>query len=254
MLKTKELSIRYSQHQACIIKQANLSINEGEIVLLLGENGSGKSSLIRTLAALQKPHSGSITLNKKDLYQWPKNDLAKQMALVLTTKQFQGLLKVDEFIAFGRYPFTNWLGKLTEKDKHAVQESIKHCGLEQLQHKALSDLSDGERQKVFLARALAQQAKLLILDEPTTHLDVKNISTQLKLIQHLSKNEGKTILFSSHQFDLALQVADKLWLIEGQRVHQLSPHQFYEDCHYQEILLGDSYRYDKESNRFRVTL
>jgi iron complex transport system ATP-binding protein len=173
---------------------------------------------------------------------------------VLTEKNISGMLGVEEFVAFGRYPFTNWLGKLTERDQNAVEQSIERCGLQHLRKKRIDQLSDGEKQKVFLARALAQSCDCLILDEPTTHLDVKNTVTQLKLIQSLSKKEGKSIVFSSHQFDLALQVADKVCLIEGQQAHLIKPQDFYDDCRYQEMLLGEAYRFDVGSNRFNLKL
>ncbi|MEQ8909675.1 MAG: ABC transporter ATP-binding protein [Vicingaceae bacterium] len=253
-LHTKDLSLSYPSSTEKVIESANLEVNSGEIVLLLGENGSGKSTLLRGLSGLIEIDAGDVFLKEKTLSNWSKSELAREMALVLTNKQYQALLQVEEFVAFGRYPFTNWLGKLGKEDKEAVEESLVSCGLASLRHNALSDLSDGERQKVFLARALAQQAKLLILDEPTTHLDVKNTTAQLRLIKRLVEEESKTVVFSSHQFDLALQIADKVWLIEGNKVHQIKTERFYEDCIYQEILLGDSYRYDKQSKRFRITL
>ena len=252
ILHSESLSVGYTS-QKQVIENASFSVNQGDIVLMLGENGSGKSTLIKTLAALQKPLKGDIQFKGKRIVDWSKPDLAKEMALVLTHKSVNGLMQVDEFIAFGRYPFTNWLSKLSEKDMAIIEKSKRICGLADFGIKRIAELSDGERQKVFLARAIAQQTNLLILDEPTTHLDIKNISTQLKLLKSLSE-EGKTIIFSSHQFELALQIATKVWLIANQRLHEFAVEEFYENCEYQQLLLGDTYRYDTENKHFRIKI
>jgi len=236
-----------------VVENASMHVEAGEIVLLLGENGSGKSTLIKTIAGLIEPLSGELMFQQRDLKQWNRKQLAKEMALVLTDQSYQALLSVEEFVAFGRYPFTNWLGQLKKEDIKQIQDSLTACELQTLRHKKMDALSDGERQRVFLARAIAQQAQLLILDEPTTHLDVKNITAQLRLIKKLAEGE-RTVIFSSHQFDLALQIADKVWLIEDKKVHQITPDDFYNDCIYQEILLGDAYRYDQADKRFRIKL
>jgi iron complex transport system ATP-binding protein len=253
LLKLEKLSIGYGRKQKPVVEDANLEVNVGEIVLLLGENGSGKSTLIKTLAGLDEPLKGEVAFQQKNLKDWDKKALAKEMALVLTDQSYQALLSVEEFVAFGRYPFTNWLGKLKEEDLKQIQNSLEACDLEGLKQKRMDALSDGERQRVFLARAIAQQAQLLILDEPTTHLDVKNITAQLRLIKKLAEGD-RTVIFSSHQFDLALQIAEKVWLIEDSKVHQITPDDFYNDCVYQEILLGDAYRYDQADKRFRIRL
>jgi iron complex transport system ATP-binding protein len=254
IIHIRSLDLAYEGSSELVLSDVNLRLNRGEVLLILGENGSGKSTLIRAISGLLPYQSGSIEVFGKEVKQWSKQDLARKMALVLTEKNISGMLGVEEFVAFGRYPFTNWLGKLTERDQNAVEQSIERCGLQHLRKKRIDQLSDGEKQKVFLARALAQSCDCLILDEPTTHLDVKNTVTQLKLIQSLSKKEGKSIVFSSHQFDLALQVADKVCLIEGQQAHLIKPQDFYDDCRYQEMLLGEAYRFDVGSNRFNLKL
>lgn len=253
LLDIKNLSIGYGKEQKSVVEQANLEVKAGEIVLLLGENGSGKSTLLKTLAGLNEALEGEVLYQQKNLKEWNKKQLAKEMALVLTDQTYQALLSVEEFVAFGRYPFTNWLGQLKQEDLKQIQYSLAACELEPLKHKRMDALSDGERQRVFLARAIAQQAQLLILDEPTTHLDVKNITAQLRLIKKLAEAD-RTVIFSSHQFDLALQIAKKVWLIEGKKIHQITPEDFYNDCVYQEILLGEAYRYDQAEKRFRIKL
>lgn len=254
IIHISSVDLAYEGSSELVLSDVNLRLNRGEVLLILGENGSGKSTLIRAISALLPYQSGSIQVFGKEVKHWSKQELAKKMALVLTEKNISGMLGVEEFVAFGRYPFTNWLGKLTENDQKAVEQSIFRCGLQHMRNKRIDQLSDGEKQKVFLARALAQSCDCLILDEPTTHLDVKNTVSQLKLIQSLSQEEGKSIVFSSHQFDLALQVADKVCLIEGQKAYLITPDDFYADCRYQEMLLGEAYRFDVGSNRFNIKL
>jgi iron complex transport system ATP-binding protein len=248
------LSFHYRKGSNAVFEHVNLEVKSGETIVLLGENGIGKTSLLKLLAGLVKPTSGLISLKNKSIADWNQQKLAVELALVLTHANLMGMLRVDEFIAFGRFPYTNWIGKLKDSDKSIIEQCIVDCELTHLRNKSIHELSDGELQKVFMARALAQQTNILILDEPTTHLDVKNTTTQLKLLKQLSEKEGKTILFSSHQFDLALQIATKVWLFDGNTVHQITPAEFYDDCKYQEILLGKDYLFDKSSNRFSIKL
>lgn len=254
ILHISSLDLSYEGSSDKVLQNVNLSLNKGEVLLILGENGSGKSTLIRAISGLLPYQKGSLQFYNKEISTWSKQDLARRMALVLTEKNISGMLDVEEFVAFGRYPFTNWLGKLRQEDLQAVEKSIDSCGVQHLRHKKIDQLSDGEKQKVFLARALAQSCECLILDEPTTHLDVKNTVSQLKLIQSLSKEQGKSIIFSSHQFDLALQVADHLALVVDGKVHMIKPQDFYDDCKYQEMLLGEAYRFDVKTNRFSLKL
>src|SRR5690554_2890427 len=254
LLQIDELKLGYKGVPSSYFNANGLSIESGEIVVVLGANGAGKSTLIKSIANLLSPLSGEIRFEGKAIGSWEAKELSQKMALVLTDKTFSGMLSVEAFVAFGRYPFTNWLGVLKSEDRRAIEESIDRCGIGHLRGKNIDALSDGERQKVFLARALAQQSSFLILDEPTTHLDAKNTINQLRLLKMLSSVEGKTILFSSHQFDLALQIADKVWLIDSEKVHQIKPKDFYEDCVYQEMLLGKDYRYNAEQKRFSLNI
>lgn len=254
VLHIEKIKLGYANASVTHFFAQNLSVKLGEIVALLGPNGSGKSTLIKTIAHIIPPLSGEIFIENKSISKWDIKDLSRKIALVLTDRNFSGLMTVESFVAFGRYPFTNWLGKLKAEDVNAIEESILQCEIEDIRLKDMDSLSDGERQKVLLARAIAQQADFLVLDEPTTHLDAKNTVIQLRLIRNLSRNKGKTILFSSHQFELALQIADKLWLIDGENVHQITPQEFYENERYQKVLLGEDYTYNKNQQRFILNL
>jgi len=210
-LETYQLSTGYGKN--VIQKDLNLSLVQGQLHILLGRNGSGKSTLIRTLAGLQNPIEGNIRINGKNLHQLSSREKATQLGIVLTHNDSGGLLTVREIIQMGRYPYTNWMATLSEADHQKVDEAIRKTGIENVADKMYHELSDGQQQKTILARALAQDTPLILLDEPTTHLDFINKSEIIKLLTDLVSLEGKTILLSTHDLDLASIYGNRLWVI-----------------------------------------
>jgi iron complex transport system ATP-binding protein len=209
-LQTENLSIGYQNK--IITKSINISLQEGELVSLLGANGVGKSTLLRTLAGVQAPKGGAIFLNGKPLNQLKKRQIAQQISLVLTDRIDNPHLKVRELVCLGRYPHTDWLGELGAVDQMKIEEALTLTKIIELADKRLTEISDGERQKVMIARALAQDTPLLFLDEPTAHLDVPNRFMIFGLLRQLAHNTRKAILLITHDLDLALQLSDKIWL------------------------------------------
>lgn len=210
-LNISNVSIGFEQK--VVQEGISLEVGKGKVMALLGENGSGKSTLIKTLSGVLPLIAGQISVNGYDLSAISAAERSKQMAFVFTNRINIGLLKVEEFIAFGRYPYNNWMAKLQDQDLEKVNEAITFCGLDDFRSKMLSNLSDGEKQKVMIARAIAQDTPVLVLDEPTTHLDFKNSKQIFNLIQSLGKG-GKTILFSSHQLEAAAEIADHFLLLK----------------------------------------
>lgn len=213
-LKTHRLSIGYKKGNQVkqVLKEINLTLQAGELVCFLGPNGVGKSTLLRTLAKVQSPLSGEILIQDKPLHKIHSSDLAKIISLVLTEKINAGNLSVYELVALGRYPYTNWSGNLTADDEKKIEESIAMTDMNDLVDEKTFELSDGQLQKAMIARALAQDGEIMILDEPTAHLDLNNRVEIMKLLKHLASETGKAILVSTHELELALQIADKLWL------------------------------------------
>jgi iron complex transport system ATP-binding protein len=238
LLHINKLSITYAGKQTSVLEEVNLKVREGEVIVLLGENGVGKSSLLKTIAGYLAVTSGNINLLGKDIKEWNRKELALQLAFVPTHIPYASMLNIEEFVSFGRYPFTNWLGQLNEVDKKVVKAAIQDCGLEELKHAHMDAISDGERQKAAIARALAQEPRLLILDEPTTHLDAKNTTAVLRLLKEQSREKLKTILFSSHQVERALSIADTIWLFHEKSVRSVSPQEFEASKEMQEIIFG----------------
>ena len=191
----------------------NLALRPGELVCLLGPNGAGKSTLLRTLAGVQPPLGGHLTVGGVPLASLGPEARARQLSVVLTERPDTGPLTVLELVRLGRHPHTGWLGGLAAHDHAQVQAALAATGTTAFAHRPVSELSDGERQKVMLARTLAQDTPLILLDEPTAHLDLPNRVALLRLLHELARTLGKAILLSTHELDLALQAADRVWLL-----------------------------------------
>lgn len=224
ILQIKNLEIGYrgrNLHQEAksdcfkIAGPLQLQLPEGVLVSLIGPNGSGKSTLLRTLAGLLRPLNGEIIINNQNLGMMKSREVARRLSVVLTDPVQPGNLTVYALVALGRYPYTGWLGKLSHQDHAKIQYALQVTGAGHLAHRNINAISDGERQKVMIARALAQDTDLIILDEPTAHLDLPNRVEIIRLLKNLTAATGKAIIMSTHELDLALQASDKLWLMTG---------------------------------------
>jgi len=209
-LTTRDLHVGYTSRagQNRLFSNLNLSLSGGEMICFMGPNGAGKSSLLRTLCGLQKPLSGDIILH-------PPSDLHRKEYLiaVVLTDRINGInLTVEEIVVFGRYPYMGWNIRLSKEDKQAVRNAIEQVHIQPLLSKKLYELSDGQLQMVMIARALAQDTPIILLDEPTAHLDLNNRVEIMNLLRDLSRTTRKSILLATHELDLALQTADRIWL------------------------------------------
>ena len=218
-LTTQHVSIGYtgtrlSTKQRRVVAQGlNLILQQGELVCLLGPNGTGKSTLMRTLAGAQPALHGRVYIGSDDVHGLPAAEVARRMAVVLTERVDVGHLSAYGLVALGRYPYTNWLGQLTANDHAAIQAAMRAARCESLAQRIVGELSDGERQRVMIARALAQAAPIILLDEPTAFLDLPRRIEIMLLLRTLAHDAGKAILVSTHDLDLALHYADQLWLM-----------------------------------------
>ncbi len=201
------------RQQKIICKNLNAHIKPGELVCLLGENGTGKSTLIRTICRFQPAISGDIVICNRHLNTLTERTLATLTAVVLTDRIIVPNATVEELVGLGRSPFTGMMGRLSPADKKVVNEAIEQCGIAHKKHSLLANLSDGERQKAFIAKALAQDTPLIILDEPTAFLDLPARVEIIQLLRSIANTSNTAILMSTHDLDLAIQMADKLWLI-----------------------------------------
>ena len=254
ILKTENLSTGYKtkKEETTVASNINLTLKKGELIGLVGGNGIGKSTLLRTLTQVQPKLSGALYLNEKPLEDYANIDLAKAMSLVLTETIASKNLSVFELVALGRQPYTNWVGNLSEEDISKVNHAITQTNIENLKHKKCFELSDGQLQKVMIARALAQDTDLIILDEPTTHLDMYHKAYILKLLQKLVKETGKTILFSSHEIDLAIQLCDTMIVMTKTEVISNTPCTLIEQGTFNTLFPEDLIAFDANTGSFRV--
>lgn len=219
LLELKNLSIGYIDcHPHKVVHESiNLTLNRGEFTCLLGMNGAGKSTLLKTMGGFQPQLSGDILLGGKSLAKHSRRELAKQLGVVLTDRITTGNLTVYELVSFGRYIYTDFFGRMSADDHRVVRDALKCVGIEAFANRSLLELSDGERQKVMIAKAIAQETPLIILDEPTAFLDLSSRVEIMLLLRKLASEEGKTVLLSTHDLDLALQLSDKIWLMAKHR-------------------------------------
>lgn len=219
-LRTAGLSVGYGKKT--VISGVNIEALRGQIIGILGPNGSGKTTLLRTLAGLLAPLSGTVYLNETNVADLSMQQLATRLAVVLTEKQpIPRYLTVFELVASGRYPYTDFYGKITETDQKKVDEALRWVGAGHLAERYFAELSDGEQQKVMLARALAQDTQLIILDEPASFLDLKNRMEFLTILIKLSRERGMTVIWSLHELDIALKCCETVILVKDGAIQAL---------------------------------
>ena len=216
ILSAQQLCIGYKTghgHVKQVHGDLSFSLRKGELTCLLGANGSGKSTLLRTLSASQPSLSGKILLNGNELSAMSEREISRQIGVVLTDKTQTGGLTVYELVALGRQPHTGFFGKLDRQDRQVVDEAIEAVGISHKAHSYMAQLSDGEKQKAMIAKVLAQECPLVILDEPTAFLDVVSRIEIMTLLHQLAVEQNKAILLSTHDIEQALVLSDKLWLL-----------------------------------------
>lgn len=216
---THDLAVGYrnGKNQVTLLSGLNLTLEQGRLVALLGQNGAGKSTLLRALTCDERPLEGTIEVNGKNLLEISQKDRSRLIGLVSTERIQAGALTVTELVGLGRQPHTGFLGRLDDEDREIVRQSMADAGIIDKANEYMASLSDGERQKTMIARALAQQTPIIILDEPTAFLDVASRIETMRLLQTLAHDRGKAVLLSSHDISQSLMLADELWLITTDR-------------------------------------
>jgi iron complex transport system ATP-binding protein len=255
ILATAELTIGYKSKgkKITIADNLNLSLEEGKLIALVGANGIGKSTLLRTVTGIQKPLEGKVYLNSKNIHSYEALELAQNLSVVLTEKLPPSNLTVFELIALGRQPYTNWLGKLSEEDYQKINQAVALTHIEHLLHKKYHEISDGQLQIVLITRALAQDTPLIILDEPTTHLDLLHKVSVFKLLKKLSQETDKCILFSTHDVDLAIQLSDEMIVMTEENVVQDQPCNLISKGIFKSLFKDTSITFDGEKGKFVIS-
>lgn len=217
------LTVGYGKgkHTHVVARDIQATLSSGSLVCLVGRNGVGKSTLLRTLAFFHPPLAGDVFLDGRPLSAYSHQALAETVSVVLTERGDLDNLTVSDVVGMGRTPYTNFFGTLRDDDRRIVADAIEAVGLTSLAGKKMSCISDGERQKVMIAKALAQQTPIIILDEPTAFLDYPSKAAILNLLRRLAHEHDKLVLLSTHDLDVAVRIADDIWLMDDQG---LTPH------------------------------
>lgn len=254
ILTSSGLAVGYASKKEpkTILSGLNLNLNKGQLTCLLGPNGSGKSTLIRTLTSIQKPLSGTVDIDGKPLINYSQKELARKISLVLTDRSAPGNLTGYALVSLGRFPYTSWMGTLSESDKELIHHAMESTGTLAFANRHIGELSDGERQKIMIARALVQDTQMIFLDEPTAHLDLPNRIEIFHLLQELAHQSEKAILLSTHEMNMALSSADKLWLVTNEHTIRTGlPEDLVLNGQLEKAFTRESLEFDYETGGFR---
>lgn len=219
-ITTNRLTVGYRGHR--VVEDISLSLPCGRLVCLLGPNGAGKSTLLRTLCGFQPPIAGTVTISGSDITTMSAAEVARLVSVVLTDRPLTPSLTAAEMVGMGRAPYTGFWGRLSDEDRRLVSEAMQTVGIAPLATRRMGRLSDGERQKVMIAKAMAQHTPVIVLDEPTAFLDYPSKVAVMKTLARLAHDEGKTILMSTHDLELAAQLGDELMEIENKHIRKIT--------------------------------
>jgi iron complex transport system ATP-binding protein len=255
ILRTDALTVGYPRRQrtgreTAVLSGLSLAIRQGELVCLLGPNGAGKSTLLRTIGGMQRPLAGEVWLDDKNVHRVGPRELARTLSVVTTERLSTNLLTVYEIVSIGRHPHTDWRGTLAARDHDAIRRAIETVHVEAFIGRQLSELSDGERQRVMLARALAQEPRLLILDEITAFLDLPRRVAIMQLLRELTHERGQAILMSTHDLELAMRHADSVWLCSGGQLSVGAPEELVWNGVFERAFRDEGLAFDTERGTF----
>jgi iron complex transport system ATP-binding protein len=256
LLSTSDLSIGFKSltgKALCLQDELNLELIEGELICLIGPNGCGKSTLIRTLSGLQSPLSGSIRVEDHEISEMSNAHLSELISVVLTDRDAVENITVREIVSLGRYHSSNWLGQYNQEDEDKISHAISQVSLTEFDNRKFGSLSDGEKQRTFIAKALASDSSIMLLDEPTAHLDIPNRVSIMTLLRQLTRKTGHSVLVSTHELDLALQLADEIWLMMNNRkVFRSTPEELLQSGYLDTVFGNETLSFNPNSGNFCV--
>lgn len=214
--ETHDLSVGYGGRP--LIEKINLSIEKGRILTLIGPNGSGKSTILKTITKHLEKIAGVVTIENDNISKWSNKELAKRLSVMLTERIDPELMTCEQVVAMGRYPYTNHFGSLTPGDRQVVEESLHMVRAEELAERPFTDISDGQRQRIMLARAICQQPEIIMLDEPTSYLDIRHKIELLDILRKMAREKNVAVVMSLHEIDLAAKISDQIICVKGDRI------------------------------------
>ena len=250
MIQLKDLTLGYEQR--ILLEKVSTHITGGQLVALLGRNGTGKSTLLRAIMGLETPKNGEIILHGKNIASLKPEKLARQISFVTTDKVRIANLRCKDVVALGRAPYTNWIGQLQAEDEKRVVTAMHLVGMSDYAEKTMDKMSDGECQRIMIARALAQDTPIILLDEPTAFLDLPNRYELCLLLKKLAQTEGKCILFSTHDLDIALSLCDTIMLIDNPQLYSLPTNEMITSGHIERLFRNESVTFDAQAMKIII--
>jgi len=252
ILSLESLKIGYTtgKQSKLLLPPLTASANEGELIALIGRNGIGKSTMLRTLAGLQTALGGDIFYDDKNIANFSRMDLAQKVGYISTEIVKVTNMTVYDLVALGRFPHTNWIGKIDENNDKVIMNAIENTGMSDLKSRFVSELSDGERQRAMIARILAQDTGIMIMDEPTAFLDIGSKYEILHLMHVLSRERNKTIIFSTHDLSIAISQSDKIWLLTDASMREGAPEDLMIDGAFDHLFESSQVKFNSENGTF----
>ena len=250
MIQLKDLTLGYEQRT--LLEKVSAHITGGQLVALLGRNGTGKSTLLRAVMGLEKPQNGEIILHGNNIASLKPEELARNISFVTTDKVRIANLRCRDVVALGRAPYTNWIGRMQDADREIVAWSLASVGMSDYARRTMDKMSDGECQRIMIARALAQSTPVILLDEPTSFLDLPNRYELCLLLRKLTQKEGKCILFSTHDLDIALSLCDTIMLIDNPQLYSLPTNEMITSGHIERLFHNESITFDAQAMKIRI--
>ena len=246
-------NIRLAFGQRVLMEDASACFTRGTMIALLGRNGTGKSTLLRAITSLGRLQGGSITIDGTPMTDISASELARKIAFVNTERVAIEALTVRNLVSFGRAPYTDWMGRLNCEDERVVEEALRSAGIEAMADRYVDTLSDGEYQRVMIARALAQDTPVILLDEPTSFLDLPNRYELCTLLARLAHDQGKCVIFSTHELDIALSLADSIALVDTPRLIHLTTTEMIASGHIERLFDSEHVSFDAKTRSIRLT-
>lgn len=248
----QNLTLGYSEDKI-LLSNFSLDVPSGQLISLIGRNGIGKSTLLRALARVGRPLSGDILIDGRSIFEMRNWELAKQIAYVSTEIISVAHLRVWDIVSFGRAPYTNWTGSLSDQDNAIATQALESVGITHLTHATVDRLSDGERQRVMIARALTQQTPIILLDEPSAFLDLPNRYQIVMLLREIAGRMGKTIIYSSHDLATSLKLSDSIWVMSASGLVHGTPAELSSNGAFNVIFEGTPLRFDSQTGEVTIS-
>jgi iron complex transport system ATP-binding protein len=252
ILKIDDLKIGYRSggDEKIVLHELKATAFRGELIAIIGKNGAGKSTLLRTITGLQTSLGGKISFEGRNMRDYSRMELAQKVGYISTESIRANNMSVYDLVALGRYPYTDWTGRINRENHMIIMDAIENTGMMQFCSRYIVELSDGERQRAMIARILAQDTGLMVMDEPTAFLDIGSKYEILHLMHNLSERAGKTIIFSTHDLDMALSQADKIWLLTGKILKEGAPEDLMIQGDFDHIFDSTAVRYNSDHGTF----